>query len=140
MCVPPSSDIERQGARIDTSAEKYLPSLMPPGRRGRGRRSLSLRLGPDCRHAHPADRRLRGRRRVGAGSIYGRRRPVADDRRARVPARLDHPDGAAQGHRPHPAPGAIGGGARRARARRGSTGPSRSPTTTPARSRTIAFA
>ena len=56
--------------------------------------------------------------------------------RARVPARLDHPDRAAQGHRPHPAPGSLRGKARRLR-RRVRRRRSRSPTTTPTRSPTI---
>ncbi len=73
--------------------------------------------------------RLRNRGRGGARSICGRGGSVAHGAGVPgVPARLDHPDRAAQGHRSHPPPGAASGTNRIAchlRRRR----PSSSPTT-----------
>ena len=51
-------------------------------------------------------------------AFAARRRPVARLPASRIPPRLDHPDGPAQSHRPHPAPGAIRGKTRILRYRR----------------------
>ena len=44
---------------------------------------------------------------VSTGSLHGGGRSMASFRRSGVSARLDHPDGAAQGNRPYPDQGTV---------------------------------
>src|SRR5437016_7941731 len=102
-----------------TPSTKLSNMVYAPGCKRCRRRGLSLRVGPDRRHPDPARSGLRRRGRGGARGLCGRGRPVAGRRRPRVPARLDHPDGSAQGHPPHPPPDPVRGEAGRLHRRRG---------------------
>src|SRR5436309_1008548 len=101
-------EVERPGPE-STPSTKLSNMVYAPGCKRCRRRGLSLRVGPDRRHPEPARSRLRRRGRGGARGLCGRGGPVAGLRRPRVPARLDHPDGSAQGHRPHPPPDPVRG-------------------------------